>query len=75
MMNQYRFAEMRRAQRPGEAAVQQGDCCALPSKERSLAMVYAVAQKFEDLYALGDALYAGTLFKQLDKPFHKGFRL
>ncbi len=34
-----------------------------------LAMAYIPMQKFENLYGLDEALCAGTLFKELDKPF------
>ena len=43
--------------------------------ENSLAMVYPVKQKFENLYDPDEALCAGTLFKELELPFHKGFRI
>ena len=41
----------------------------------SLAMVYAPVQAFEDLYQPEEALCKGTLFKQLDLPFHGCFRV
>ena len=34
-----------------------------------LAMAYIPMQRFENLYGLDEALCAGTLFKDLDKPF------
>ena len=34
-----------------------------------LAMVYAPLQDFENIYEEGDALMAGTIFKDLDLPF------
>ena len=34
-----------------------------------LAMAYIPMQKFENLYSSDEALCAGTLFKDLDKPF------
>lgn len=40
-----------------------------------LAMVYAPVERFENLYELPEALKNGTLFADLDKPFHPGFRL
>ena len=41
----------------------------------SLAMAYLPDQKFEDLYELPEALTRGTLFAQLDLPFHGCFRV
>ena len=38
-----------------------------------LAMAYIPMQKFENLYSLDEALCAGTLYKDLDKPFSGGF--
>lgn len=35
----------------------------------SLAMVYAPAQTWQNLYEPGKALQQGTLFAELDKPF------
>ena len=34
-----------------------------------LAMVYAPIQAFENIYTEGEALMAGTIFKDLDLPF------
>ena len=42
---------------------------------RQLAMVYPVSQSFTDLYTPEEALCAGTLFRLLEFPFHKGFRI
>ena len=37
-----------------------------------LAMAYIPMQRFENLYSIDEALCAGTLFKDLDKPFLGG---
>ena len=39
------------------------------------AMVLVPAQNYTELYTPEEALVKGTLFKQLDMPFHAGFRL
>lgn len=39
-----------------------------------LAMAYIPMQRFENLYSSDEALNAGTLFKDLDKPFCGGLR-
>ena len=39
------------------------------------AMVLVPAQNYTELYTPDEALVKGTLFKQLDMPFHAGFRL
>ncbi len=36
----------------------------------SLAMVYSPKQAWQNLYSVEDGLYAGTIFKELDKPFY-----
>ncbi len=52
-----------------------GDSCPINKCDFScvddfpLAMAYVPMQKFENLYGLDEALCAGTLFKDLDKPF------
>ena len=51
-----------------------GEKCGV-DKRKSLAMVYEVDQSFENLYRPEEALLRGTLFKELDMPFHKGFRI
>ena len=56
------------------------DACPTPTTPMadeglSLAMVYAIPEKYENLYGLSDALTHGTLFADLDKPFHPGFRV
>ena len=43
--------------------------------EMPLAMAYLVDQPFEDLYEIPEALAHGTLYKQLDMPFHGCFRI
>lgn len=53
----------------------QGDCCPINKCDFScvdnfpLAMAYIPMQRFENMYSLDEALCAGTLFKELDKPF------
>lgn len=53
----------------------QGDSCPINKCDFScvdnfpLAMAYIPMQKFENIYSLDEALCAGTLFKDLDKPF------
>ena len=76
MMNQSRanFNVPRRSGGMPEApAARQPDRA--PERAKSLAMVYPVVQNFGEVYEPADALNAGTLFKQLELPFHKGFRL
>lgn len=52
-----------------------GDSCPINKCDFScvddfpLAMAYVPMQRFENLYSLDEALCAGTLFKDLDKPF------
>ena len=41
----------------------------------ALAMAYLAEQPFEDLYEPSEALARGTLFRQLDMPFHGCFRI
>ena len=36
---------------------------------RSLAMVYSPCQRWQELYDLESGFCAGTMFKELDKPF------
>lgn len=36
----------------------------------SLAMVYSPYQKWQNLYCLEEGFKAGTIFKELDKPFY-----
>ena len=77
----FRFVEQE-SERPrlncrGEAveesldAVDRGDALA----GRSLAMVYAPKQAFEGLLEPTAALSAGTLFRELEKPFYGARRL
>ncbi|MBE6580911.1 MAG: spore coat associated protein CotJA [Ruminococcaceae bacterium] len=42
---------------------------------RSLAMVYSPCQEFEGLYEGAAALAAGTIFRELEKPFYGARRL
>ncbi|MBE6604979.1 MAG: spore coat associated protein CotJA [Ruminococcaceae bacterium] len=42
---------------------------------RSLAMVYSPCQEFEGLYEGEAALMAGTIFRELEKPFYGARRL
>lgn len=57
---------------------QQNDSCPINKCDFSciddfpLAMAYIPMQKFENLYSMDEALFAGTLFKDLDKPFLGG---
>ena len=78
MRMQSRYAQPARAsaeRRNTSAAEAVGNAAGKNDPSRSLAMVYGEYQRFEDLYDPGDALYEGTLFRQLNKPFHKGFRI
>lgn len=43
-----------------------------PHDGLQLAMVYALMQKFRDLYEPEAALVRGTLFAELDKPLETG---
>lgn len=36
----------------------------------SLAMVYSPKQAWQNLYSVEEGLYAGTIFRELDKPFY-----
>ena len=72
MMNQMR---PQRGARRDPAPQSPGEDRRRPGPAVSLAMVYPVDQPFEDLYTPDEALCAGTLFKALEKPFHRGFRL
>lgn len=49
----------------------QNDCMS----GRSLAMVYSPCQEFEGLYEGDAALMAGTIFRELEKPFYGARRL
>ena len=42
----------------------------LSDQPLSLAMAYVPYQQFRDLYEPEEALAAGTLFRELDKPFY-----
>lgn len=42
----------------------------LSNQPLSLAMAYVPYQQFRDLYEPEEALNAGTLFRELDKPFY-----
>ena len=42
---------------------------------RSLAMVYSPCQEFEGLYDSDAGLMAGTIFRELEKPFYGARRL
>ncbi|MBQ9802186.1 MAG: spore coat associated protein CotJA [Clostridia bacterium] len=42
---------------------------------RSLAMVYSPCQEFEGLYEPMAGLLAGTVFRELEKPFYGARRL
>lgn len=46
---------------------------AQPIKNAVLAMAYVPLQELNTVYTEEDALCQGTLFPDLDKPFHKGF--
>lgn len=46
---------------------------AQPIKNAVLAMAYVPIQELNTVYTEEDALCQGTLFPDLDKPFHKGF--
>lgn len=45
------------------------------SGRMALAMAYLADQRFEELYEPAEALSHGTLFKELDMPFHGCFRI
>lgn len=42
---------------------------------RSLAMVYSPCQEFEGIYEPQEGLMAGTIFRELEKPFYGARRL
>lgn len=42
---------------------------------RSLAMVYSPCQEFEGIYEPAAGLMAGTIFRELEKPFYGARRL
>lgn len=42
---------------------------------RSLAMVYSPCQEFEGIYESDKGLVAGTIFRELEKPFYGARRL
>ena len=42
---------------------------------RSLAMVYSPCQEFEGVYETAAGLMAGTIFRELEKPFYGARRL
>ena len=42
---------------------------------RSLAMVYSPCQEFEGIYEAMPGLMAGTIFRELEKPFYGARRL
>ncbi len=44
-----------------------------PIKNAVLAMAYVPMQSLNVVYTEEDALCQGTLFPDLDKPFHRGF--
>ena len=46
---------------------------AQPIKNAVLAMAYVPLQELNTVYPEEDALCQGTLFPDLDKPFHRGF--
>ncbi|MBQ9467467.1 MAG: spore coat associated protein CotJA [Clostridia bacterium] len=76
MKKQCRYTpSVRTAEVGRQTAVPENASCALPAQRSPLAMVYPEEQKFIDLYTPEEALTRGTLFKQLDMPFHKGFRI
>lgn len=60
-----------RGETVGVPARMQNDCMA----GRSLAMVYSPCQEFEGLYEGAAALAAGTIFRELEKPFYGARRL
>ena len=60
-----------RGEESGVSARMQNDCMA----GRSLAMVYSPCQEFEGLYEGAAALAAGTIFRELEKPFYGARRL
>ena len=47
----------------------QSDCRDNVLAGKSLAMVYSPCQAFEALYEPDEALFRGTVFRQLEKPF------
>lgn len=60
-----------RGEEIGRPAHSQNDCMS----GRSLAMVYSPCQEFEGLYEGAAALAAGTIFRELEKPFYGARRL
>lgn len=48
----------------------EGEGGALSNGQLSLAMAYVPFQEFRDLYEPDEALSAGTLFRELEKPFY-----
>ena len=57
---------------PADSVVEKATCLTCQNEEKmpSLAMVYAPKQTFTDLYEPEEALARGTLFRELDLPFH-----
>ena len=47
--------------------------CDTKLKDLPLAMAYVPMQRWADVYSENDALCRGTLFPELDKPFHGKF--
>jgi len=45
-------------------------CGSISNQPLSLAMAYVPFQEFRDLYEPEEALSAGSLFRELDKPFY-----
>ena len=75
MIRQNRFGGqyMQRPAAPQAPGTQTSDGSA-PGR-MALAMAYLADQPFEDLYETPEALTHGTLFRQLDMPFHGCFRV
>lgn len=71
--NRYGGQYTRRFAATAAPAAPQPDMAA--PRRMALAMAYLEDQKFEDLYDLPGALARGTLFKELDMPFHGCFKI
>lgn len=75
-MDRYKRYPMRGCSCPSGSVIQKKESteeyCICTNQSVSLAMAYVKDQPFEYLYELCDALYKGTLFKELYKPYGMG---
>ena len=64
-----------RAELPDAMLPQEGQACNKCLNGMSLAMVYSPCQEFEGVYEPLAGLAAGTIFRELEKPFYGARRL